>query len=117
MLHIHHAKYAVITFKNPTNIIKDNEEEIVCYTYDPQAKVVQWYSYNLAKHYESHLSEWVIFKANMCSLNNTKYEQVPPVIIANPQHLLSQRMFSCLEAFFDCTGYFEDNLANSSLFV
>lgn len=35
MLQIHHVKYAIITLKNPTGIIQDDQEEIVYYKHDP----------------------------------------------------------------------------------
>lgn len=75
MLQVHHVKYAVVTLKNPTDILPDHDpkaqiSDTVYYMHNPEAKIVHWYPYNLVEHYESHLVEWVIFKSNMCSLNN-----------------------------------------------
>lgn len=54
MLQVHH-KYDIITFKNPTDIVIDDTDEMVYYTHDAQAQITQWYSYNLVEEYESHL--------------------------------------------------------------
>lgn len=121
MLQTHHAKYAIITFRNPTDIIQDNKVEHVSYTHDPQAKIIQWYTYNLADEYHSHLADWVIFKVNMSSLNNTNYAEIPVIIAADPfvdpQHPISQRLFEGVEAFFDRIGFLGDSSAESSPFV
>lgn len=69
MLHVHHRKYAIITFKNLIDIIWDNEEEMTYYTYDPRTKIIYWYSYNLIEEYSIHLVDWVMFKDRMCTLN------------------------------------------------
>lgn len=40
MLHIHHRKYAIISFKNPTDIIWDEEGQMVYYIHDPRTEIL-----------------------------------------------------------------------------
>lgn len=121
MLQVHHQKYAIITLKNPTNIIRDDTSEMIYYTHDAQAQLIQWYSYNLAEEYNSHLADWVLFKDHMSTLNRQCYAEILVLIAAdpfvNPQHPLSQRLYDSLLAFFDHTGFLDDSSAELSPFV
>lgn len=102
MLHTHHRKYVIISFKNPTDIIRNNEEQMVYYTHDPRTEILYWFSYNLAAEYQFYPAEWVMFKDRMCTLNHRNYAKIPVMIaadsFANPQHLISERLYDNLLA-------------------
>lgn len=83
MLQVHQHKYAIITLKNPTNIIKDNEEEMLYYTLDAPAQIIQWHSYNLAKEYNVHPEDWVLFKDHISTLNQQPYAEISVIIVAD----------------------------------
>lgn len=121
MLQVHHCKYAIITFKNPTDIIRDNEEEMVYYTHDARAEIIQWYSYNLMEEYGLHPVDWILFKDHMCTLNQRSYAEIPVMIatdpFADPQHSISEQLFDSLLAFFDRTGFLGDSSVESLPFV
>lgn len=69
MLHGHHRKYAIITLNNLTDIIRDDEEQMVYYTHDHRTEILYWFSYNLAEEYSIHPADWVLFKDRMYTFN------------------------------------------------
>lgn len=121
MLHTHHQKYAIISFKNPIDIIRDNEEQMVYYTHDPRTEILYWFSYNLAEEYNLHPLEWVMFKDRMCTLNQRNYTEISVMIAVNsfadPQHPISERLYDNLLGFFDRTGFLGKSSAKSLPFV
>lgn len=121
MLQVHHRKFAIITFKNSTDIVRDDTNEMIYYNHDAQTQIIQWYSYNLSKEYDSHQEDWILFKDHMSTLNHQRYGDILVIItvdpFVDPQHLISQCLYDNLLAFFDRTRFLGDSLTESSPFV
>lgn len=84
LLQTPHQKYVIITFKNPTDVISVPGELLTYYSHDPKTKINQWYPFSLADHHNPLKMVWILFKSDMCALNNMDPNYVPDHIMNIP---------------------------------